>query len=338
MVRPRASKHKVKVKLKPKAIIVVAVFMLSGTILAYQLVSAHEGKQYIAGPIQQKVPNVENRPRPIHETAPAKATDSSTPTPKAPKPAAELVTSEQPQTTSVLTDTVSTKPAPDIYQVNEQFSGSNLNTSQWQVMTRPPGYRNNEEEDYSPSQVKVADGTLRITATKDANGSWHSGEVDSKWNYTYGEFEVRLKLSATGPGVWPAAWLMGGSDTWPYCGEIDIFEGINGDGYAYGTIHGGGSPNAWLLQKGVPNIDVTQYHTYKLIKQPNDISWWVDGVRQAEWGPAQLPAGGIWPFENHSNLAILNLAIGGTWPGPSNTSTPNSITMYVDYYTVKNAS
>ena len=227
---------------------------------------------------------------------------------------------------------------PNTIQVNEQFSGSRLDPSLWQAMTRPQGYRNNEEQDYSPAQVSVSNGTLQITAARDAAGNWHSGEVDSKWGYTYGEFEVRLAVSATGPGIWPAAWLIGNTDTWPNGGELDMFENINGDSNVYATLHGGGNNGAWQLQKQVSGINVTQYHTYKLVKQPGYISWWIDGAKQAQWSPTQVPVGGVWPFESHANMGILNLAVGGTWPGPSTAATPGSVTMYVDYFTVRNAS
>lgn len=233
---------------------------------------------------------------------------------------------------------VSNPTTQDSWQVNEQFSGSSLNSNLWEAATYPKGYRNNEEQDYTPGQVKVADGTLQITASRDNNGNWHSGEVHSKWAYTYGEFEVRAALSTTGAGVWPAAWLMGTTDQWPDNGEIDIFENINSEPTIYGTAHGGGTNGEWRFQKAFSPIDVTQYHTYKLVKKPGHISWWVDGVLYGEMDQLQTPAGSSWPFESHKNFGLLNLAIGGNWPGPSNADTPSAITMYVDYYTVKNAS
>jgi beta-glucanase (GH16 family) len=225
----------------------------------------------------------------------------------------------------------------DSYQVNEQFSGQSLNSDLWEAIMYPAGYRNHEEQDYTPSQVAVANGVLQITATRDAHGQWHSGEVHSKWHYTYGEFEVRMALSTTGPGVWPAAWLMGTTDPWPSNGELDIMENINGQSTVYGTIHGQGATGPWQLQKSYSGMDITRYHIYKLVKQPKGISWYIDGVKRGEWSQAQTPPGGIWPFESHSNFALLNLAIGGDWPGPSTPATPDRITMNVDYYTVKNA-
>lgn len=223
-------------------------------------------------------------------------------------------------------------------QINDQFEGATLNESLWEVITYPKGYRNNEEQDYRPSQVSLADGKLQITASRDENGEWHSGEVHSKWAYRYGEFEVRMALSATGKGVWPAAWLMGSTDHWPGNGEIDIFENINGSNTIHGTIHGGGPNGHWQIQRSFVGIDVTQYHTYKIVKQPGVMSWWIDGIKRGEWHQSETPIGSVWPFENYSYFGLLNLAIGGNWPGPSDASTPDTIHMYVDSYIVTNAS
>lgn len=282
------------------------------------------------------------RATPVAVTPDSKAT----PSPSASIPASVKATAS-PQAPQLLGAEAKTGPktsqnqtahgAKSTYQVNEQFSGAGLNDSLWQAMTYPAGYRNHEEQDYSPSQVRVANGFLQITASRDSSGQWHSGEVHSKWNYTYGEFEVRLAISATGSGVWPASWLLGTTDPWPYGGELDMMENINGQSTVYGTIHGGGSNGPWQLQHSYSGIDVTKFHTYKLVKQPGYISWWIDGIKQGEWYSSQTPPGGIWPFETHSNFAILNLAIGGDWPGPSTSATPNNITLNVDYYTVKNA-
>jgi beta-glucanase (GH16 family) len=227
-------------------------------------------------------------------------------------------------------------PAPGPL-LDEQFNGSTLNGQQWEVQSYPVAYRNNEEQDYVPGQVRVADGNLQITAAKDASGQWHSGEVHSKWQYKYGDFEVRMRLSQSGTGIWPAAWMMGRQDSWPDNGEIDIVENINGAADVYGTIHGGNGsgPNGhWQLQHAYSPIDITQYHNYKISKHPDNISWWVDGVKRGEWLRSQTPAGKTWPFESHDYYGLLNLAVGGTWPGSTNGSTPASVTMYVDWFTV----
>ncbi len=222
-------------------------------------------------------------------------------------------------------------------QIDEQFSGSSLNTSLWTVVDRPAGYRNNEEQAYAPSQVAVKDGHLVIAAERDQSEAWLSGEVNSKWAYAYGDFEVRARLSTHGPGVWPAAWLFNTAGVWPGGGEIDIYESINSDMSVYGTIHAGSTAGHWQNQSGVHNIDPRNYHVYKISKQPGVISWWVDGVKRAEWRKNSLSSGQSWPFEDFTYMGLLNLAIGGNWPGPSNETTPSKIEYYIDYFTVKNA-
>ena len=222
-------------------------------------------------------------------------------------------------------------------QVNEQFNGSSLDTRLWTVMGRPTGYRNNEEQAYAPSQVAVKDGHLVITAQRDQSGAWLSGEVNSKWAYTYGDFEVRARLSTHGPGVWPAAWLFNTAGIWPGGGEIDLYESINSDMSVYGTIHADSPNGHWQSQSGVHNIDPRNYHVYKISKQPGIISWWVDGVKRIEWRKESLSSDQSWPFEDFTYMGLLNLAIGGNWPGPSNETTPSKIEYHIDYFTVKNA-
>jgi beta-glucanase (GH16 family) len=224
-------------------------------------------------------------------------------------------------------------------QLYDQFSGASLDTSQWEAMSLPKAYRNNEEQLYAPDNVTVGGGMLRINAIRGSDGQWRSGEVHSKWRYKYGDFEVRLALDKVGQGVWPAAWLLGDGAQWPNAGEIDIFENINTDPMAFATIHGGGSGGHWMSQKWLWGYKTTDFHTYKISKSPGVISWWVDGVKMKEWTKANtLAAGQVWPFEDYSNMGILNLALGGKWPGPTNGSTPESITMMVDYFKITNAS
>lgn len=219
--------------------------------------------------------------------------------------------------------------------VDEQFNGTTLNTNLWSAKSYPKGYRNGEEEDYRPSQVAVANGTMLITASRDASGAWHSGEVESVWSYPTGSFQTRMKVTGIGPGVWPADWMMGRNGQWPTNGEIDTLEEINGKPTAYGTIHGKSSSGNWQLQTALSPFDITQYHVYRIDKTPGDIKWYIDDLLRTEWRQSDTPAGATWPFENNTFYGLFNIAIGGSWPGPSSSSTPNPVVMSVDWYTVR---
>jgi beta-glucanase (GH16 family) len=281
----------------------------------------------------------ENTSTPSDETPTAIASEKGAESPEAMKKKADISSSSAAAKSSPASHPVTTSPPADVttIQVNEQFSGAALNTNLWTVINRPVGYRNNEQQAYTSSQVEVRDGHLVITAQRDQSGVWTSGEVNSKWAYRYGDFEVRTRLSANGAGVWPAAWLFNSAGVWPGGGEIDIYESINGELSAYGTIHGNGTAGHWQQQVGVHNFDPRNYHIYKISKQPGVVSWWVDGVKRAEWRKESLSDGQSWPFEDFTYIGLLNLAIGGNWPGPSNESTPSKIEYYIDYFTVQNA-
>ena len=79
---------------------------------------------------------------------------------------------------------------------------------------------------------------------------------------------------------------------------------------------------------GVPVAN--DFHTYTIIKRPNEIIWQVDGVEFHRLTPANLPAGGTWVFEKPF-FVILNLAVGGDWPGPPDATTVLPAQMKVDW-------
>ena len=160
-------------------------------------------------------------------------------------------------------------------------------------------------------------GMLVITAEKATNPGpcWNGKPCDytsariqtsGKVSFTYGKVEARMKLPS-GQGIWPAFWSLGAdiaTNPWPASGEIDIMEFI------------GKTPNV--------------FHTYTIIKRPNEIIWQVDGVEYHRLTPAQLPAGGTWAFEKPF-FVILNLAVGGDWPGAPDATTPLPARMLVDW-------
>ena len=211
----------------------------------------------------------------------------------------------------------------------------------------------NREFQYYTNQPRNAQmggaGMLVITAEKAINPGpcWNdkpceytSARIHSngKVGFTYGKVEARMKLPS-GQGIWPAFWTLGtdlASVGWPASGEIDIMEFIGKTpNTTYGTLHGPGFSGAQGIGKprefGGP-VD-SDFHTYSIVKRPNEIIWYVDGVEYHRLTPANLPAGGKWVFEKPF-FVILNLAIGGDWPGAPDATTPLPARMLVDWVRV----
>jgi beta-glucanase (GH16 family) len=211
----------------------------------------------------------------------------------------------------------------------------------------------NREFQYYTSQARNAQmdgaGMLVITAEKASNPGpcWNDKPCDytsarihsnGKVGFTYGKVEARMKLPS-GQGIWPAFWTLGtdlASVGWPASGEIDIMEFIGKTpNTTYGTLHGPGYSGAQGIGKprefGGP-VD-SDFHTYSIVKRPNEIIWYVDGVEYHRLTPANLPVGGKWVFEKPF-FVILNLAVGGDWPGAPDATTPLPARMLVDWVRV----
>ncbi|MFG6458919.1 glycoside hydrolase family 16 protein [Roseateles sp. BYS96W] len=208
------------------------------------------------------------------------------------------------------------------------------------------GWGNHEFQYYtaSPRNAQLdGNGMLVITAEKAAAAGpcWNGKPCDytsarihtsGKVNFTYGKVEARMKLPA-GKGIWPAFWSLGQTGQWPASGEIDIMEFVGQTpNSTYGTAHGPGYSGAQGIGKpydfGKPVEG--DFHTYAIVKRPNEIVWYVDGVQYHRLTPADIPAAGTWAFEKPF-FVILNLAIGGDWPGAPDATTPLPARMLVDW-------
>lgn len=211
------------------------------------------------------------------------------------------------------------------------------------------GWGNHEFQYYTanPRNAQLdGSGMLLITAEKAANPGpcWNGKPCEytsarihtgNKVSFTYGKVEARMKLPS-GQGIWPAFWALGADLAtvgWPKSGEIDIMEFVGKTpNTTYGTLHGPGYSGAQGISKprefGVPVGN--DFHTYTIIKRPNEIIWQVDGVDFHRLTPASLPAGGTWVFEKPS-FVILNLAVGGDWPGAPDATTVFPAQMKVDW-------
>ncbi|MGC3000619.1 glycoside hydrolase family 16 protein [Streptomyces sp. G35A] len=164
---------------------------------------------------------------------------------------------------------------------------------------------------------------------------WTSARLTTRGKValTRGRVEVRAKLP-TGTGLLPAIWMLGDNGVeWPGQGEIDICEVVGGEPRTvYGTAHGPTYHNEnGIGETATLTADAsTAFHTYAVDKQPHRITWSVDGRPYFTLTPPKLPSPRDWVFEQDMHL-LLNVAVGGDWPGPPDASTPSPATMTVDY-------
>lgn len=228
--------------------------------------------------------------------------------------------------------------------------GSAPSPAKWVVETGGGGHGNNELETYTSRAVNVQqrEGNLVITARKeDFTGRdgilrhYTSARIRTEglFSQAYGRFEASIKLPL-GKGIWPAFWLLGdndGSAGWPRCGEIDIFENIGEPSRVYSTLHGPGYSGAHGISAkfALPEREAvnTGFHRYAVEWAPNDIKFFFDNKLIAERTPADLPAGTGWVYD-HPFFIILNVAVGGNWPGNPDQTTAFPQQMLVNYVRV----
>ncbi|MGE4561093.1 MAG: family 16 glycosylhydrolase [Desulfobulbus sp.] len=164
--------------------------------------------------------------------------------------------------------------------------------------------------------------------------------TQGKFSFTHGVVEARIRVPR-GPGIWPALWMLGedfGPVAWPHCGEIDIMENIGREpAMVHGTIHGpgycggDGIGGPFALPEGQAFGD--DFHLFALEWLPGVIRWYADGRQYFEVRREQIPDGAPWPYE-HPFFLLLNLAVGGLWPGDPDETTVFPQTLVVDYIRV----
>jgi beta-glucanase (GH16 family) len=215
------------------------------------------------------------------------------------------------------------------------------------------GWGNNELQYYrdSTENVKLKDGMLQITALQESymGAGYTSGRVLTRglFETKYGRIEARIKLPF-GKGYWPAFWMLGANlqdvtetpddtttDTWPLAGEIDIMEYLgNSPTTVFGSVHGPGYSAGEAITKDYTlendRFD-TDFHVFGIEWGENYINYYVDNVLYNQITPADVS--GEWVF-NKPFFIILNMAIGGDFPGSPNAETVFPQTMYIDYVRV----
>lgn len=222
---------------------------------------------------------------------------------------------------------------------SDEFNGSALDTSKWGYEIGGSGWGNNELQYYTnrTDNAYVSNGALHIRAKKEAYGgkSYTSARLNTngKFTFQYGYVEARLALPSN-QGIWPAFWMLGaniGSVGWPACGEIDIMEAINAENRTYATCHWNCNGHA-DFGKASGYFDITQFHTYGLQWDNQYIRMFVDGNKIYEMYIGNN-TGDTEEFHRPFYL-LLNVAVGGNWPGFAINDSAFPQEMKVDYVRV----
>jgi beta-glucanase (GH16 family) len=233
-------------------------------------------------------------------------------------------------------------------------AGAPVDGAKWVGETGGEGWGNQELQHYTTRAENVSlDGGGRLVITARAEPPdypyrcWYgtcrytSARLKTKGRFepTYGRVEARIRIPR-GQGIWPAFWMLGANIDqvgWPRCGEIDVMENIGREpAIVHGTLHGpgysGGSSigGTYTLASGSFSDD---YHVFAVEWRPGEVRWLVDESEYRRTTPADLPVGTTWVFD-HPFFLLLNVAVGGAWPGDPDASTVLPQQMLVDYVRV----
>jgi beta-glucanase (GH16 family) len=234
---------------------------------------------------------------------------------------------------------------------NDEFKESSIDRGKWEHEVNGWGGGNNELQYYTDRAENsyIEDGSLVIKALKetytgeDGTREYTSARLRTlnRGDWLYGRFDIRAKLPF-GKGLWPAIWMLptdwayGG---WAASGEIDIMELLGHEpSRVYGTIHYGGEYPNNLQSGGSYRLSnstfADDFHLFTLEWDTTEFRWYVDGelyLTKDQWHTTNAPFPA--PFNRRFHL-LLNVAVGGNWPGNPDHTTVFPQMMYIDYVRV----
>lgn len=215
----------------------------------------------------------------------------------------------------------------------------------------------------STANVNQTGGHLSITPLHSGTNpltGWTSGRIETQRSDFQppagGAMAIEASIQqpnvsgAAAQGYWPAFWALGAPfrgvyTNWPSVGELDILEDVNGQSNVYGTLHCGTNPGGACnettgIGSGAHACSGCQtgYHTYRIefdkSVSPQQLRWYLDGSLYFTVNANQVDATTWANATNHGFFIILNVAMGGSWPGNPTSSTASGVPMNVDYVRV----
>ena len=226
---------------------------------------------------------------------------------------------------------------------HDEFDGDAIDEANWTYDLGAGGWGNGEAQFYTdrPENARLENGMLVIEARQERyEESYYTSarlKTQGLQEFQYGRIEARLKVPA-GRGLWPAFWMLGSNFStvgWPDCGEIDIMEYIGREpDLILGTIHGPGYAGALGLSHwNRQDYDIADdFHTYAVEWDEDQIAWFYDGDEYGSYARTDVGTR-EWVFDQPFFI-ILNLALGGTLPGPIGLDTVFPAQYLVDYVRV----
>ncbi|KAI8944672.1 putative endo-1,3(4)-beta-glucanase [Xylaria longipes] len=229
-------------------------------------------------------------------------------------------------------------------------AGSLVNEGNWNIIERS-GNANNEWESYTRSNQnhQLSGGSTLQIVPQINNGAWTSARLESKYVFTPADgrrtiIEAKIRFGSNAAsnkqGIWPAFWLLGDSirlgTPWPQCGEVDILETVNGQLTGYGTVHcdvaPGGICNEYNGIGGTTAMPDNSWHTWRIVtdRTPSNwvdesITWYRDGAQFMQVTGGRINNVNVWnSLATTAQYIILNVAVGGDFPGAPNANTLGS--------------
>jgi beta-glucanase (GH16 family) len=236
---------------------------------------------------------------------------------------------------------------------SDEFNGADgtaVDPTKWKHDVGGTGWGNSELEYYTDGMQNAVQqgGNLVITATTQGASQYKCSYGTCKYTSArlltqglfaqqYGRFEARAQMP-TGKGLWPAIWMLGdniSTVSWPACGEIDFMETIGTDiSTNHGSLHmpkSYGPSGTYKLSNGATFADA--FHTFAVEWEPGTVRFYVDDQLYETQMQSTVPSGDTWEFD-HPFFLLINVAVGGQWPGSPDTTTTFPQTLKVDWVRV----